>query len=94
MKASDFYTSLLLAILQLDIMKLNRTLCVFILPTEANKLISDICTKNEVDCPPPRTTARLLDKVNMTNQTVMILTYHIRHEQTADPMCHKNVNIS
>lgn len=30
---------------------------------EANKFLSDLCTKHEVECPPPRTTARLLDKL-------------------------------
>lgn len=30
---------------------------------EANKTLSDLCVKYEVECPPPRTTARLLDKL-------------------------------
>ena len=30
---------------------------------EANKILSDICVKHEVECPAPRTVARLLDKV-------------------------------
>lgn len=30
---------------------------------EANQILSDICTKHEIECPPPRTAARLLDKV-------------------------------
>lgn len=30
---------------------------------EANKLLSDLCVKHEIDCPPPRTSARLLDKL-------------------------------
>lgn len=30
---------------------------------EANKFLSDLCTKHEVECPAPRTTARLLDKL-------------------------------
>lgn len=33
---------------------------------ETNKFLSDLCTKHEVECPPPRTTARLLDKVRET----------------------------
>lgn len=31
--------------------------------SEANKLLSDLCLKHEIECPPPRTSARLLDKV-------------------------------
>lgn len=31
---------------------------------EANKLLSDLCQEHGVECPPPRTSARLLDKVN------------------------------
>ena len=30
---------------------------------EAAKFLSDLCEKHEVDCPAPRTAARLLDKV-------------------------------
>lgn len=30
---------------------------------EANQMLSELCTKHEVECPVPRTTARLLDKV-------------------------------
>lgn len=30
---------------------------------EANQMLSDLCTKHEIECPAPRTTARLLDKV-------------------------------
>lgn len=32
--------------------------------SEANKLLDDLCVKHEIECPPPRTSARLLDKVN------------------------------
>lgn len=31
--------------------------------TEANTLLSQLCEKHGVECPPPRTSARLLDKV-------------------------------
>lgn len=31
--------------------------------SEANKLLDDLCIKHEIECPPPRTSARLLDKV-------------------------------
>ncbi|KAH7645353.1 lysine-trna ligase-like protein [Dermatophagoides farinae] len=30
---------------------------------EANKLLTDLCNKHEIECPPPRTSARLLDKL-------------------------------
>ena len=30
---------------------------------EANKYLADACAKFEIKCPPPQTTARLLDKV-------------------------------
>lgn len=30
---------------------------------EANKLLDNLCLKHEIECPPPRTSARLLDKV-------------------------------
>ena len=36
--------------------------CALHLP-EANKFLIDLCAKHKVDCPPPQTTARLLDKV-------------------------------
>lgn len=31
---------------------------------EANKYLKDVCTKYEIKCTPPETTARLLDKVS------------------------------
>lgn len=31
---------------------------------EASKILSDLCAKYEIECPPPRTSARLLDKVS------------------------------
>lgn len=31
--------------------------------TAANKFLSDLCVKHDVECPAPRTTARLLDKL-------------------------------
>jgi lysyl-tRNA synthetase class 2 len=30
---------------------------------ESNKFFNELCTKHGIECPPPRTTARLLDKV-------------------------------
>ena len=32
---------------------------------EANKYLRDACIKYEIKCPPPETTARLLDKVRI-----------------------------
>lgn len=29
----------------------------------ANKILSDLCAQHEIECPPPKTSARLLDKV-------------------------------
>lgn len=34
--------------------------------SEANKLLDDLCLKHEIECPPPRTSARLLDKVSLS----------------------------
>lgn len=31
--------------------------------SESNKLLENLCLKHEIECPPPRTSARLLDKV-------------------------------
>lgn len=36
--------------------------CTFVF-TETRKILDDICVAKAVECPPPRTTARLLDKV-------------------------------
>lgn len=32
---------------------------------EANTMLNDLCVKHDIECPPPRTTARLLDKVGI-----------------------------
>lgn len=32
---------------------------------EANKIFSDLCDHHNIECPPPRTSARLLDKVRI-----------------------------
>ncbi|CAH2324033.1 lysine--tRNA ligase isoform X1 [Pelobates cultripes] len=37
---------------------------------ETRKLLDDICVEKEVECPPPRTTARLLDKLGGAGQGV------------------------
>ena len=41
---------------------------------ETNKFLSDLCVKHEVECPAPRTTARLLDKVD-TLTLLFLITY-------------------
>jgi len=48
----------------------------------ANKLLSDFCEKHEIECPPPRTSARLLDKVKhksnlMKHVTNLIIEFNI-----------------
>lgn len=40
---------------------------------EANKYLVDACTKFDVKCPPPQTTARLLDKVSIVILLSLIL---------------------
>ncbi len=35
------------------------------LPLEFTKFLNDVCVKNNVDCSPPRTASRLLDKVRV-----------------------------
>ena len=40
-------------------MSSNLYICI----TETRKILDDICVAKAVECPPPRTTARLLDKV-------------------------------
>lgn len=40
--------------------------CVFLLSSETRKFFDNLCAQKGVECPPPRTTARLLDKVNIT----------------------------
>lgn len=32
---------------------------------EANTMLNDLCVKHDIECPPPKTTARLLDKVGI-----------------------------
>ena len=54
---------------------------------EATKQLSDLCVKHEIECPPPRTAARLLDKVwwsfyfyfMTVNFFFMILTHHTKN---------------
>lgn len=42
---------------------------------EANRYLADACTRFEIKCPPPQTTARLLDKVNAFILETSLLQY-------------------
>ncbi|XP_053694203.1 lysine--tRNA ligase isoform X2 [Sabethes cyaneus] len=55
---------------------------------EANKFLSDLCTKHEVECPPPRTTARLLDKLvgDFLEENCINPTFICDHPQIMSPL--------
>lgn len=55
---------------------------------EANKFLSDLCTKHEVECPPPRTTARLLDKLvgDFLEENCVNPTFICDHPQIMSPL--------
>lgn len=45
---------------------------------EANKYLIDACVKFDVKCPPPQTTARLLDKVcSLPGLSCLLQIFHI-----------------
>lgn len=44
-----------------------------LMTSESTKILSDLCEKHNVECPPPRTSARLLDKVFFTYLIYVIL---------------------
>ncbi|XP_012539572.1 lysine--tRNA ligase isoform X2 [Monomorium pharaonis] len=54
----------------------------------ANKFLSDLCEKHEIECPPPRTSARLLDKLvgEFIEETCINPTYIIDHPQVMSPL--------
>lgn len=54
----------------------------------ANKFLSDLCTKHEVECPPPRTTARLLDKLvgEFLEENCINPTFICDHPQIMSPL--------
>nr|XP_039249882.1 lysine--tRNA ligase-like [Styela clava] len=62
---------------------------------KAAKQLSDICTKLDVDCPPPRTAARLLDKLVGDYLEVQCVnpTFIIEHPQIMSPLAkwHRSV---
>lgn len=55
---------------------------------ETNKFLSDLCIKHEVECPPPRTTARLLDKLvgEFLEENCINPTFICDHPQIMSPL--------
>ncbi|CAH0725955.1 unnamed protein product, partial [Brenthis ino] len=55
---------------------------------EANNLLSQLCEKHEVECPPPRTTARLLDKLvgEFLEDKCVNPTFILDHPQIMSPL--------
>lgn len=55
---------------------------------ETNKFLSDLCQKHEVECPPPRTTARLLDKLvgEFLEEKCINPTFITDHPQIMSPL--------
>ncbi|XP_032529808.2 lysine--tRNA ligase isoform X2 [Danaus plexippus] len=55
---------------------------------EANELLSKLCEKHEVECPPPRTTARLLDKLvgEFLEEKCINPTFILDHPQIMSPL--------
>ncbi|XP_063617527.1 lysine--tRNA ligase isoform X2 [Cydia splendana] len=55
---------------------------------EANTLLSQLCEKHEIECPPPRTTARLLDKLvgEFLEDKCINPTFILDHPQIMSPL--------
>lgn len=55
---------------------------------EANKFLIDICDKHQIDCPAPKTTARLLDKLvgEYIEEKCINPTFIIDHPQIMSPL--------
>ncbi|XP_045511174.1 lysine--tRNA ligase isoform X2 [Colias croceus] len=55
---------------------------------EANAFLSQLCEKHEVECPPPRTTARLLDKLvgEFLEEKCINPTFILDHPQIMSPL--------
>ncbi|XP_022163562.1 lysine--tRNA ligase isoform X1 [Myzus persicae] len=55
---------------------------------EANKLLDNLCLKHEVECPPPRTSARLLDKLvgEFLEEKCINPTFICDHPQVMSPL--------
>lgn len=56
--------------------------------TEGNKFLSDLCEKHKVECPAPRTTARLLDKLvgEFIEETCINPCFITEHPQIMSPL--------
>jgi len=54
----------------------------------ANKALSDLCESRGVECPPPRTTSRLLDKLvgHCIEDTCVNPTFSTEHPQIMSPL--------
>lgn len=54
----------------------------------ANKFLSDLCTQHNVECPPPRTTARMLDKLvgEFIEEGCINPTFITEHPQIMSPL--------
>ncbi|XP_043866344.1 lysine--tRNA ligase isoform X2 [Drosophila mojavensis] len=61
----------------------------------ANEFLSQLCAKHQVECPPPRTTARLLDKLvgEFIEETCINPTFICEHPQIMSPLAkyHRSV---
>ncbi|XP_047345197.1 lysine--tRNA ligase isoform X1 [Vespa velutina] len=55
---------------------------------EANTMLNDLCVKHDIECPPPRTTARLLDKLvgEFIEKRCINPTYILDHPQVMSPL--------
>ncbi|XP_043508628.1 lysine--tRNA ligase isoform X1 [Frieseomelitta varia] len=55
---------------------------------ETNQVLSDLCTKYEIECPPPKTTARLLDKLvgEFIEENCINPTFILDHPQIMSPL--------
>lgn len=55
---------------------------------EARKILSDLCEKHEIECPPPRTSARLLDKLvgDFLEEQCINPTFIMDHPQVMSPL--------
>ncbi|XP_009611651.1 lysine--tRNA ligase, cytoplasmic-like [Nicotiana tomentosiformis] len=55
---------------------------------EANKYLIDACAKFEIECPPPQTTARLLDKLvgHFLEETCVNPTFILNHPEIMSPL--------
>ena len=47
---------------------------------ESRKILDDLCVKHDVDCTPPRTTARLIDKVCIFDLNHKTLMYPVKRK--------------